>query len=106
MNNITDSKVYMELIALSEKYEINISKKILDSLQKFKISRENVLYSASVGTSYRELFPKESTGLLLKCLMFYLDTPERENLPSYESSQDTLEELMEVGRSTLQLPGM
>ena len=48
LNNITDSKVYMELFDLNQKYELNISKKILDSLQKFKILRENLIYSAAI----------------------------------------------------------
>ena len=96
---LTDSKVYMELFALSDKYELNINKKILDSLQKFKISHENFIYSAAVSNSYRgQLQGAESTELLLKCLKFYLDTPDKEK---YETSQDILEELMEVGRSTL-----
>ena len=98
---LTDSKVYMELFALSDKYELNINKKILDSLQKFKISHENFIYSAAVSNSYRgQLQGAESTELLLKCLKFYLEL-DTQNKANYETSQDILEELMEVGRSTL-----
>ena len=102
LNKITESKVYMELFNLSQKYELNNRKTILDSLQKFKISRENMIYSATIANSYRGLFPEESNELLLKCLRFYLDKPDKEDLPNYETSQDTLQKLMEVGRSTLQ----
>ena len=102
LNKITDSKVYMELFNLNQKYELNNRKTILDSLQKFKISRENMIYSATIANSYRGLFPEESNELLLKCLKFYLDKSDKEDLPNYETSQDTLQKLMEVGRSTLQ----
>ena len=97
-------KTLFELFALSDRYDIlNLKTDILDSLGEFEMTRENVIYAATVAKNYRELFVDLSTGLLMRCLKFFLDTQDKDNIP--DSSLDVFHDLLEVGKSTLQLSG-
>ena len=76
---------------------------MLPDLWEFEINRENLIYTASVANSYREL--RHSTELLMMCLKFYLnlDKTAKDSFP--ETSVDILHQLMDFGGSTLQLSG-
>ena len=103
-----DIKTLFELYALSDRYDIlNLQTKIMGSLWEFELTRENLISTATVANSYKELFVDLSTELLMMCLKFYLelDTAAKENLPNQETNLDILDELMEVGRSSLHLTG-
>ena len=107
---INSPRTLFELYALGDYYDIlNLKNSILDSLpswtpylQKFEITRENLIHTATVAKSYSELFVDLSTELMMKCLKFYLDSTDK-NFPG--ATDDIVHELMEVGRSTLQLSG-
>ena len=100
---------FFELYALSDRYDIlNLKTKIMDSLWELELTRENLISTATVANSYKELFVDLSTELLMMCLKFHLelDTADKENLPNQETNLDILDELMEVGRSIpSSLPG-
>ena len=55
-----------------------------------------------VANDYRQLFVDLGTEVMMKCLKFYLDSTDK-NFPG--ATDDIVHELMEVGRSNLQLSG-
>ena len=93
-----------ELFALADRYDIlNLKTKIMNSLWKFEIKRENLIYTATVANSYRGLFVDISKELLMMCLKFYLelDKTAKDSFP--DTSVDILHQLVEFGGLTLQL---
>ena len=105
-HNVRCPKKLFELFALADRFDIlNLKTKILNFLWEFEINRENLIYTASVANSYRELFVDISTELLMICLKFYLglDKTAKDSFP--ETSVDILHQLMEFGGLTLQLSG-
>ena len=109
---IMSPKTICELYVLGDYYDIlNLKNKILDSLypcpwmpdlQKFEITRENLIFTATLARSYSKLFTDLGTQLMMKCLKFYLESTDK-NFP--EATDDILHKLQECGRSTLQLSG-
>ena len=96
----------LELFALADMYDIlDLKTEILNSLQEFEINHENLIYTATVANSYRGFYADISTQLLMLCLKFYLKLGSTDKDALLENSDDILQELMEAGRSTLQLPG-
>ena len=104
--NVRCPKTLFELFALADRYDIlNLKTKILNFLWEFEINRENLIYTASVANSYRELFVDISTELLLMCLKFYLELDKTAKDAFPETSVDILHQLEEFGGLTLQLSG-
>ena len=109
---IMSPKTICELYVLGDYYDIlNLKNKILDSLypcpwmpdlQKFEITRENLVFTATLARSYSKLFTDLGAQLMMKCLKFYLESRDK-NFP--EATDDILHELLEFGRSALQLSG-
>ena len=96
----------LELFALADMYDIlELKTKILESLPEFEIDHANLIHTATVASSYKGLFADISTKLLMLCLKFYLGLDATDKDALLESSDGILQELMEVGRSTLQFPG-
>ena len=103
---IGSPKILFELFALADMYDIlELKTKISKSLQEFEINHANLTYTATVASSYKGLFADISTELLMLCLKFYLGLDATDKDALLESSDGILQELMEVGRSTLQFPG-
>ena len=105
-----------ELLAIADRYEIlNLKILTVDALQRLAISRENLIFTATVAKNYRQLYDDVGTKLMVKCLKVILDsttrggdiftlvTETKANFP--DASFDILHELINVGRETLQLPG-
>ena len=88
-----------------DNYDIpNLKTKIMDYLEdrEFRFTLiTNLIDTAIVASSYKELFVDLSTVLQMKCLQFYLESKDK-NFPEFG---EILDELMDVGRSTLQLSG-
>ena len=100
LDDINSPKTLCELFALGDYYDILMLKTgIWRSVPKFEISRENLIETATVAKRFKELFVDLGTELQMKCLQFSLTTSS--NLPD-----DIRQELMEVGKSTLQLSGI
>ena len=103
---IGSPKILFELFALADMYDIlDLKTEILNSLQEFEINHENLIYTATVANCYRGFYADISTKLLMLCLKFYLKLGSTDKDALLENSDDILQELMEAGRSTLQLPG-
>ena len=92
-----------EIYALGDRYDVlDLKAQILDWIQNFKITRENFSEAATLAESFK-LLGDPSTAVAMHCLRFYLESPDQ-NFPGGDSA-DILNELMEVGKSTLQLSG-
>ena len=103
---VNSPKTICELYALGDYYDIvDLTKMILDllpSLAAFEITRESLINVATVGKRYSEHFVDLGAELLMQCLKFYLDSTGK-NFPG--DTDHILPELMEFGRSALQLSG-
>ena len=103
---VNSPKTICELYALGDYYDIvDLTKMILDllpSLAAFEITRESLINVATVGKRYSEHFVDLGAELLMQCLKFYLDSTDK-NFPG--DTDHILPELMEFGRSALQLSG-
>ena len=86
-----------------DRYDVlDLKAQILNWIKSFTITRENFSDAATVAKSFK-LLGDPSTEVAMHCLGFYLEATDR-NFPGGDSAE-ILDELMEVGRSTLQLSG-
>ena len=98
-----------------ERYDIqNLNTLTTETLGNLDISRENLIFTATVAKNYKTFFEDLSMTLLLKCLKFLYDSTgsevcalikdTKENFP--EASLDILNELIEVGSATFKVQGI
>ena len=106
-----------ELLTLANKYQImSLATLTSDTLGSLVLTRENMIFTATVAKNYKEAFDDVSTKVLVKCLKFLFDTTSgagdilsliKETVEHFPgASLDILRELMDVGNATLQLPGI
>ena len=106
-----------ELLALANRYQIStLATLSSDALGSLAITRDNMIFAATVAKMYKVAFEDASTKLSVKCLKFLFATTSGagdilgliqetvEHFPG--ASLDILRELMDVGNTTLQLPGI
>ena len=87
----------------------------MDALGALLITREKMIFTATIANNYRRLYNDVGRKLMVRCLKFLLDsttrggdifallTETKDTFP--DASFDILHELVSVGRETLQLPG-
>ena len=111
-----DCQKLFELLSLARKYMIpNLETVTLSTIETLAITRENMIFTATVATNYKKIFDDPCKKLLVKCLawlfattkgagdIFALIMETKNNFP--EASLDILHELLSVGNKTLQVPG-
>ena len=100
-------KILLQLFALADYYDIlPLKTNILNHLWQFVvINRKKLIYTASIAFSYRELYADISTEMLKTCLKVYLELDETAKNSFPEASVQIVHQLMEFGKSTLQLSG-
>ena len=111
-----DCQKLFELLTLARKYMIpNLETVTLSTIETLAITRENMIFTATVATKYKKIFDDVCKKLLAKCLewlfkttkgagdIFALIMETKKNFP--EASLDILHELLSVGNETLQVPG-
>ena len=105
-----------ELLTLATKYQIlTLASLTSDALGSLALSRENVIFTATVAKNYKEAFDDVSTKMLMRCMKFLFDTTNgagdifsliRETVDHFPGANlDILRDLMDVGDTALQLPG-
>ena len=114
----TCPQMLFDLLNLAEKYEI-LPLKIITSqaLEALDISRQNLIFSATVATKYKNTgFGDLSQKLLLKCLEFLFQMTKgagdilalimetKKTFP--DLSLDIFHDLISVGKDVLQVPGI
>ena len=106
-----------ELLTLANKYQImSLATLTSDALGSLALTRENMIFTATVARNYKEAFDDVSTKVLVRCLKFLFDTTSgagdilgviKETVDNFPGANlDILRELMDVGNATLQLPGI
>ena len=106
-----------ELFELAERYQIPKLKTVTASaLETLDISRENMMFTATVAQKYKEIFGDLSKKLLLKCLEFLFQMTRgagdilalimetKDSFP--EANMGIFQELTEAANEILQVPGM
>ena len=117
LNQIGCPQKLFELLTLANRYQVcNLATMTSDALGNLTITRENMIFTATVAKNYKTAFHDVSMKLLMKCLKFLLDATRGagdiyalisetvDNIPG--ASLDILRELIEVGNATLQLEGI
>ena len=107
MNSITCPQKLFEVMELSERYQVWDFKTLVnEALQNFVVTRENMIFAATVARNYKVLFEDISLAVSIKCLKFLHDTTKNsedmfaligdtmENFPG--ASLDILLELKKV----------
>ena len=107
-----------EVVTLANKYQVfKLSMMVADALESLSITRENMIFSATVAKNYKgTLFDNLSSKLTVRCLKFLFDTTSggrdicaliKETVDNFPGANlDILRELIDVGSATLQLPGI
>ena len=111
-----DCQKLFELLTLARKYMIpNLETVTLIAIEALAITRENMIFTATVATKYKKIFDDVCNKLLVKCLEWLFETTKgagdifalimetKNNFP--EASLDILHELLSVGNESLQVPG-
>ena len=118
LDNITSCpQKLFELLALADRYQIlDLKTLATEALSNLALTRENMIFTATVAKHYKPAFEDVSTRLMVKCLKFLYDTTTgvgdigaliRETEQSFPgASLDILRELISAGNETLQLPGI
>ena len=117
LNQIGCPQKLFELLYLANRYQVcKLATMTSDALGTLAITRENMIFTATVAKNYKTAFDDLSTKLLMKCLKFLLDTTRGagdiyalitetvDNFPG--ANLDILRELIEVGNATRQLEGI
>ena len=106
-----------EVLTLANKYQVlKLSMMTSDALESLAITRENMIFAATVAKNYQgTLFDDLSSKLTMKCLKFLFDTTSgggdicaliKETVDNFPGANlDILRDLIDVGSATLQLPG-
>ena len=106
-----------EVMALAERYEIlELKMMASDALENLAISRENMIFTATVAHNYKSTgFDSVGQKLMVKCLKFLYDTTSgagdigvlimetEKNFP--DASFEIFRHLISVGNETFQQPG-
>jgi len=105
-----------DLLSLADRYKIlDLVATMSDILQALPITRENMIFTATVASNFKLMFEDVCKKVLVRCLKFLVDstsgaadvfaliTETKENF--LEASLDILHEVMDVGNATLQLTG-
>ena len=81
-----------------------------DTLETLAITKENMIFAATVAKRYKPLFTDSSKNLLVRCLKFLFDTTTfalisetKKNFP--DADLNILDELIQVGNETFLQPG-
>ena len=105
IKKIATPKTMFELYYLAEYYDmekLNLKTRIeeLHTTPPLFVTKETLTDCASVASGYKEIFPEFAERIQLLCLEVFFATFPRD-IP-----EELVAELKEVGRSTLQLPGI
>ena len=117
LSHISCPQKLFELLDLANKYQINsLATLTADALKNLVITRDNMIFTATVGKNYRTAFEDVSFRVLEKCLEFLYETTSGaagvftplffktlDNFPG--ASLDILRDLMDV-KENLHPPGL
>ena len=116
LSQISCPQKLFELLALATKYQIwKLATLTSDALKTLPITKENLIFTATVAKNYKAAFEDDSTPLMVRCLKFLIHTTSNnggicslikrttEHFP--EANLEVLRELIDAGYASLQVPG-
>ena len=116
LSQISCPQKLFELLALATKYQIwKLASLTSDALKTLPITKENLIFTATVAKNYKAAFEDDSTHLMVRCLKFLFHTTSKnggicslikrttEHFPG--ANLEVLRELIDVGYASLQVPG-
>ena len=117
LDQISCPQRLFELLSLANRYQVlKLPMMASEALESLDITRETMVYTATVARNYRGVFADLSSNLTVKCLKFLFDTTSsggdicaliKETVNNFPGANlDILRELIDVGSETLQLPGI
>ena len=75
LDNVGCPQKLFELLELAERYEIpNLKAMTSSALETLDISRENMIFAATVAKNYKQTFGDLSNKVLFKCLEFLFES--------------------------------
>ena len=117
LDRISCPQRLFELLSLANRYQVlKLATMASEALESLAITRETMIFTATVARNYKGVFDDLSRKLTMKCLKFLFDTTSGggdicalitetvDNFPG--ANLDILRELIDVGSATLQLPGI
>ena len=117
LDNVGCPQKLFELLELAERYEIpNLKAMTSSALETLDISRDNMVFAATVAKNYKRMFGDLSSKVLFKCLEFLFERTNgagdvlalimdtKNNFP--EANLDIFHELIGVGNEILKVPGI
>ena len=116
LSQISCPQKLFELLALATKYQIwKLDSLTSDALKTLPITKENLIFTATVAKNYKAAFEGDGTPMMVRCLKFLLHTTSdnggicslikrtTEHFPG--ANLEVLRELIDVGYASLQVPG-
>ena len=113
VNNISCPQKLFEVLELAERYQLlKLGTLVKEAFRNFVVTRENMIFTATVAQNYKSMFDDSSVTLSIKCLKFLQDTTKNsddmfalimdtmKNFPG--ASLDILLELKKVKDDNLQ----
>ena len=117
LDNVGCPQKLFELLELAERYEIpNLKAMTSSALEALDISRENMIFAATVAKNYKQTFGDLSNKVLFMCLELLFESTKgagdilalimetKNNFP--EANLDIFHELIAVGNEILKVPGI
>ena len=115
LNHVSCPQKLFELLTLANRYQVlDLATMTSEALESLTMTKETLIFTATIAQKYKMIFEDLSTKLSLKCLsflfgsttadIFSLIEATRVNFP--EASLDILHELINVRNATLLLPGI
>ena len=116
LSQISCPQKLFELLALATKYQIwKLATLTSDALKTLPITKENLIFTATVAKNYKAAFEGDGTPLMVRCLKFLFHTTSNnggicslikrttEHFPG--ANLEVLRELIDAGYASLQVPG-
>ena len=117
LDDITCPQELFEILTVSDRYEIlDLANMASEALERLTITREDVIFTATVAKRFKQMYEDESNKLLVKCLKFIYDTTHgggdifalitktNESFP--DSSLDILQEMKIAANEIFHLSGL
>ena len=115
LNHVRCPQKLFELLTLANRYQVlDLATMTSEAIESLTMTKETVIFTATIAQKYKMISEDLSTKLSLKCLsflfgsttadIFSLIEATRVNFP--EASLDILHELINVKNATLLLPGI
>ena len=101
INNTSCPQKLFELLELAERYQVLDLKHLVNEvLQNFVVTRENMIFAATVASNYKALFEDSSVTLSMKCLKF-LHTTTKDSEDVFDLIEDTMNNFPEASLDIL-----